>query len=185
MKNIRVVLSAVLVSAGVGVWSGHAQELLSAHIETVSVKTNDTGGLSYRPFGNRQLIEQAAKGVGATNLHPFHVVYNVKADDIEVVSNDVVITTPLSFNDGVSLSKTNERVMERLTWVFVGSSTTANGSLRATEQFHLDTNGVPHLVSLRGRLQFATPATATDDAVIYSGEIEAEHLPPNPPPRPE
>lgn len=174
--------SKILIVAGVAfatqcliASSTMAQELYHVVVSAVSVETNSTGGLSYEGFGNRQIIRQVATDLGMTNLSGLRLVYDRTADAVEVVSgtNNTVVATPLAFSGGVSLSKANNRVRERLSFVFVDQSTTANGSLKATEHYNFGgTNQVTHF-NLEGRLQYAVAASGTNAAQIVSGNISA------------
>jgi hypothetical protein len=139
------------------------------------VVTNSSGGLSYSHYGNRQILRAAADAAGLTNLFGLRLVYNKTNDTLEVVmgTNDVVIATPMTFNGGVSLSKTNDTVVERLAWVFLGTNGMAAGTLRATEHSHFGTSNELTRFTLIGRLQFANPAQGTNGATIYSGTISA------------
>jgi hypothetical protein len=170
-----LMLTAALVLPGFGVWSGSAQDLFKAQVETTAVVTNDSGGLSYSHYGNRQILREAADAAGLTNLFGLRLVYNKTNDNLEVVmgTNNVVIATPMTFNGGVSLSKTNNTVVERLAWVFLGTNATAAGTLRATEHSHFNTSNELTHFALIGRLQFAQPAEGTNGATVYSGTISA------------
>jgi len=174
-------VAAALSSLCIGLSPAMAQDLFQAEINTRSVVTNDSGGLSYGHYGNKQIIAEAATAAGLTNLSELRLVYNKTADDVEVVmgTNNTVISMPLTFSGGVSLSKTNGMVVERLAWVFLGTNTAAAGTLRATEFSHFDTNSVLTHFSLIGQLQFAGAAEGTNGATVYSGNISAgpfEHL---------
>lgn len=176
MKNSKVLtFVAGLMFTGFGAWSGDAQELFGAQVETTAVVTNGSGGLSYSHYGNRQILRAAAEAAGLTNLVGLRLVYNYTADDLEVVmgTNNLVIATPLTFNGGVNLSKTNGTVVERLAWVFLGTNATAAGTLRATEHLHFGTsNEITHF-ALIGRLQFANSDGGTNGPTIYSGTLSA------------
>jgi len=169
------ILAAALVSPCVSLSLATAQELFKAEVNTRSVETNGTGGLSYSHFGNKQIIADAAANAGITNLSGLHLVYNQTADDLEVVmgTNNTVIATPITFSGGVSLSKTNGTVVERLSWVFLGTNTVAAGTLRATEYSHFGTSNELTHFSLIGQLQFAAPAEGTNGPTIYAGNISA------------
>jgi hypothetical protein len=176
MKNSQIlIVAAFLASSSLSIRSGYAQELFRAEVSTTRVTTNMTGGLSYKHYGNHQIIAAAAADAGLTNLNGLHLVYNRTGDDLEVVSgtNNTVIATRFTFNGGVSLSKTNNTVLERLTWVFLGTNTEASGTLRATEFSHFGTNDQLTAFALRGQLQFATPAAGTKGAAVYSGSLTA------------
>jgi hypothetical protein len=168
-------LAAGLIAAGASVWSGDAQELFSAQVQTTAVETNTSGGLSYSHFGNRQILEQAAEASGITNPSGLRLVYNMTADKLEVVmgTNNVVVASPIAFADGVSLSRTNGTLVERLSWVFLGTNTMASGTLSATEHLHFGTSNELLNFQLTGELQFAAPAVGTNGAVVYSGSIAA------------
>lgn len=174
MKKV-LMLAAGLVLSGSSVLCVSAQELFKAQVETTAVVTNGSGGLSYSHFGNRQILEAAADAAGLTNLSGLRLVYNHTADDLEVVmgTNNAVVATPLTFNGGVSLSTSNGMVVERLSWVFLGTNATAAGTLRATEHLHFGTsNEITHF-ALIGRLQFANSDGGTNGPAIYSGTISA------------
>jgi hypothetical protein len=176
MKKRKLIeLSLALAVCGLGVVSLNAQELFSAVVATTKVTTNGSGGLSYSHYGNKQIIEEAAESAGLTNSHGLRVVYNRTADDLEVVAgtNNTVITTPLTFADSLSLARTNQTLLERLAWVFVGTGTNAAGTLRDTERAHFGpTNQLTHF-SLIGRLQYAAPASGTNEGALYSGVLTA------------
>jgi hypothetical protein len=176
MKDSQLlILATVLGATCLGAGSVDAQDLFRAQVTAISVTTNDTGGLAYSRYGNHQIIAEAAASAGLTNLSGLRLVYNKAADNLQVVSgtNHTVIATPITFNGGVSLSKTNETVRERLAWVFVGTNTAAGGTLRATERSRFGTSNELTGFSLIGELQFALPTEGTNEAVIVSGNISA------------
>lgn len=176
MKNRKlIVLSLALAACSFAAVPANAQELFKAVVAATKVTTNGSGGLSYSHYGNKQIIDAAAAGAGLTNSHGLHLVYNLTGDDLEVVmgTNNAVVSTPLTFAHSVSLSPTNQTLLERLAWVFVGTGTNAAGTLRDTEHFHFGvSNQITHF-SLAGRLQYATPAAGTNEAAIYSGVLTA------------
>lgn len=174
-SNILILAGVAFAAQCLIVSSSVAQELYHVVVSTVSVETNASGGLSYEGFGNREIIRQVASDLGITNRTGMRLVYNRTADAVEVVrgTNNTVLATPMTFGGGVSLSKTNDRVRERLSFVFVNQNQQANGSLRATEHYVFGTsNQVTHF-NLEGRLQFAVAANGTNAATIYSGNISA------------
>ena len=177
MKKFKVIIGTItFISAQTLVLSTcQAQELYSAFVNTVCVSSNDAGGLSYAFFGNRQIIQQCADEQGITNRMGLRLVYDRTADALEVVqgTNNTVICTPVSFSGGVSLSKTNQTVRERLAFVFLEDSTEANGTLRARERYSLNSSNQLTHFALSGQLQFAQPASETNAAKIYSGSLSA------------
>ncbi|HEV2391013.1 MAG TPA: hypothetical protein VG146_01485 [Verrucomicrobiae bacterium] len=175
MKKSNLLVLAAVASSCLVIGPANAQQLFKAEVNTVSVMTNDSGGLSYSHYGNRQIISDAAAASGLTDLTGLRLVYNLTADDLEVVSgtNDTLIATPIAFSGGVALAKTNGTVVERLSWVFLGTNTVAAGTLRARETSHFGTSNELTHFSLIGSLQFASPASDTNGAAIYSGNISA------------
>ena len=174
MKNSHLLsVAAALVSWSLIAWSGYGQDLFKAQVSTTRVTTNATGGLSYKNYGNHQIIAAAAAAAGLTNLSGLRLVYSLSGDDLKVVSgtNNTLIATPFTFSGGVSLSKTNNTVLERLSWVYLGTNTQASGTLRATEFSHFGTSNQLTGFALRGQLQFATPPAGTNGAAIYSGSL--------------
>jgi hypothetical protein len=177
MKQFKVILGtlAFIGAQSLLLSAGQAQALYPALVNTVCVSSNAAGGLSYAFYGNRQIIKQCADEQGITNRMGLRLVYDRTADALEVVqgTNSTVICTPISFSGGVSLSKTNQTVTERLAFVFLENNTEANGSLRAREHYSLNSSNQLTHFSLTGQLQFAQPATDTNSAKIYSGSITA------------
>jgi hypothetical protein len=177
MKKSKVIIGTItLITAQCMLISTTiAQELYRASVKTVCVSTNSSGGLSYTGFGNRQIIGQCAEEQGITNKMGLRLVYNRTADALEVVqgTNNTVICTPITFSGGVSLSKANQTVTERLAFVFLDNDKEADGTLRAREHFSFNSsNQITHF-SLTGQLQFAQAAKGTNAAKIYSGSINA------------
>ena len=179
MKNSHLLnLAAALVSFALVASSGYGQDLFKAQVSSTCVSTNATGGLSYKRYGNHQIIAAAAAAAGLTNLNGLRLVYSLKGDDLEVVSgtNNTVIATPFTFSGGVSVSKTNNTVLERLSWVYLGTNTQASGTLRAKEVSHFGPTNTLTAFALQGQLQFATPAAGTNAAAVYSGSLIAGHF---------
>lgn len=177
MKHSKLcILAAALIVPSFGMGIVNAQDLLRAELNTRSVRTNDTGGLSYTPYGNHQVIAAAAAAAGVTNLSGLRLVYNRTNDDLEVVmgTNNTVIATPLTFSGGVSVSKTNGTVSERLSWIFLGTNTVAAGTLAATETSHFGTSNELTHFSLIGQVQFADSASGTNGDAIYVGNLVVE-----------
>ena len=177
MKKFNVLIGTVtLITAQcVMISTSTAQELYRAVVNTVCVSTNSSGGLSYTGYGNRQIIGECADEHGITNRMGLRLVYNRTADALEVVrgTNNTVVCTPITFSGGVSLSKTNNTVTERLTFVFLENNTEANGTLRAREHFSLNSSNQLTHFSLTGQLQFAQAAKGTNAAKICSGGLSA------------
>jgi len=166
-------LTAALITPCFGMGIVSAQDLLHAELNTRSVRTNDAGGLSYGHYGNHEVIEAAAAMAGVTNLSGLRLVYNRTNDDLEVVmgTNDTVIATPFTFSGGVSVSKTNGTVTERLSWIFLGTNTAPAGTLAATETSFFGVSNELTQFSLIGQVQFAEPASGTNGDAIYVGNL--------------
>jgi hypothetical protein len=155
--------------------TGSAQPFYPASLQTVSISTNASGKLIYQNFGNRQLIHQAASAAGITNLAGLSVVYDRKADALEVVSgtNDTLVSTPLTFSTGTYLSNTNGTEVQRFAGVYWETNLTASGSLVVSEQEIAATKRRPARFILDGQLQFTLPASGTNGPVIYLGNVSA------------
>ncbi len=183
-SKLLMLAAAGLAAQYLNVASARANDLYHVEVHTVGVATNDAGGLSYERFGNRQIIAQCAEDQGITNVMGLRLVYDRTADALEVVkgTNNTVVCTPMVFHGGVSLSKTNGTVTERLAFVFLDSSKEANGTLRAREITQTHPHGTNMITSfhLEGQLQFAAPAEGTNAAVVYSGHITAGPAGPGP-----
>lgn len=177
MTKSKTLVAAVVSIAALCVTAAPvaAQNIYRAVVSTVSIVTNHTGGLSYKGYGNREIIRQCANEMGLTNLQDLRLVYDRTADGLEVVTgtNHTILCTPLVFGGGVSLSKTNNQVVERLAFVFTDTNQVVNGTLRATEHFVFGpSNEITHF-GLQGSLAFAVPAEGTNGAAIYSGRVSA------------
>ncbi len=175
MKKLRIhmMTAAVVAAPWLTATSGTAQELYKVVVSAVTVATNSAGGLSYHGFGNGDIIRHCAAEQGLTNLHALRLVYDRTADALEVVTgtNHMVVCTPITFFGGVSVSKTNDTVRERLAWVFLENNPQASGTLRAREHYTFGpSNEVTHF-NLSGRIDFAMAADPTNAARLYSGSI--------------
>jgi hypothetical protein len=162
-------LGIQLISAPVS----SSANLFPVTVNAVSVNTNQDGNLAYRPFNNWTLIHAAAVAQGITNLTGLSVVYNLQADNIEVVSgtNNTVLDTPLSFDGGVSLNNTNDTKVQRLTNVYWETNQAANGTMLAGESIRYGSTNQITGFSLAGQLQFAVPDGGTNGPTIYYGLI--------------
>jgi hypothetical protein len=177
MKKSKVIVGTIMLVAAQSamISSSTAQELYRASVNAVCVSTNSSGGLSYTGFGNRQIIAQCAAEQGITNKMGLRLVYDRAADALEVVqgTNNTVVCTPITFSGGVSVSKTNQTVTERLTFVFLENDKEADGTLRAREHFSFNSSNQITGFSLTGQLQFAQAANGTNAAMVYSGSLSA------------
>jgi len=176
MKKSKVIIGTIVAIAAQCVMIPTCKaQLYRANVSTVCVSTNSSGGLSYTRYGNREIIHQCASEKGITNLMGLHLVYDRTADALEVVhgTNVTAVCTPITFSGGVSLSKTNQTVTERLAFVFLDSDKMADGTLRAREHSSLNSSNQLTHFSLTGQLQFAQAASGTNGAKIYSGSIRA------------
>jgi hypothetical protein len=178
-KATRLVLGAGMAMA-LGPWSAQAGDIFLADVNTTIVRTNHMGGLSHNHFGTANIIAAAAQAAGETNLMELRLVFNRSEDELEVVkgTNNAVIATPFTFSGGVSVSKTNGAVVERLSWVHLGDDPEPKGVLRVTEHIAHGQSNVITGFLLNGVLQFATPASQTSEAALYTGTITAVPLPP-------
>ena len=126
-------------------------------------------------IANRQIIRQAAAEAGLTNVSRLSLVYDRTADALEVVSgtNNTLVSTPLTFSTGTYLSNTNGTQIQRFAGVYWGTNLNASGSLVAGEQITPATSRRPARFNLQGQLQFTLPASGTNGAAIYVGNVSA------------
>lgn len=170
-------LAVTLATLGmqlVGTPVSSAADLFPVTVNAVSISTNQTGNLTYHPFNNWTLIHAAAAQQGLTNLTGISVVFNLQADDVEVVSgtNNTVLDTPLTFAGGVSLNNTNDTKVQRLANVYWETNQTASGTLVAGESIQYGATNQITAFNLAGQLQFALPGDGTNSPVIYYGLIQ-------------
>jgi hypothetical protein len=159
----------------VGAPVSSAANLFPVTVSAISISTNQTGNLTYRPYNNWTLIHNAAAGQGLTNFTGISVVYNLQADDIEVVSgtNNTVLDTPLTFSGGVSLNNTNDTKVQRLANVYWETNQTSSGTFTAGESIQYGATNQVTGFSLSGQLQFALPGGGTNSPTIYYGTIRS------------
>ena len=186
-KSKVLIFCALALFQTIGVQSSRAQELFKALLSATCISTNQNGALVYTHFGNQNLIDQCASDEGVTNTSGLSLVFNSKADALQVVAstnntavgtnhvivgtNQFLICTPLTFTDIVSLSGTNTNKVELLASVFVETNTVASGTLAAKELFHSNSSNQLTSFSLTGQIQYATTASGTNSPMIYRGVL--------------
>ncbi|MGB7769297.1 MAG: hypothetical protein WBN22_10660 [Verrucomicrobiia bacterium] len=150
-------------------------ELFNACVSALSISTNQTGNLTCAQFENRDIIRNCASQQGITNLQGLRLVYDLTVDALEVVrgTNNTVVSTPYTFQGGVSLHNTNNTLAERLIWIFPGNNSLAAGTLAATERFVYGPSNSIAFFNLSGALHFAVPASGTNTPTIYQGSLTA------------
>ncbi len=177
MKKYQLIIVAVatIVATLAAVSIGNAQDV-GAVVTGVGISTNSAGDLTYRPFGNEDLIKDCADEMGVTNLAGLHLIYDASSNALEVVSgtNDTYDCTALAFSGGVSLSNTNGTKSESQYWAFWEANTTPSGTLSDTELLYTygPSNAMSSL-SLSGELQIALPGSGTNAPVIYQARVVA------------
>jgi hypothetical protein len=173
-SNCLATALAALGAQLIGAPVSSAANLYPVTVNAVGITTNQDGNLSYRPFNNWTLIHSAAAAQGITNLTGISVVYNLQADNIQVVSgtNYTVLDTPLYFDGGVSLSNTNNTKVQRLTNVYWETNQTASGTMIAGESIRYGATNQITGFSLAGQLQFALPGDGSNSPAIYYGQIQ-------------
>ena len=169
-------LAAALAALGsqlIGTPVSSAAELFPVALNAFSISTNHDGNLIYHEFNNWTLIRETAQAQGLTNLTGLSLVYNLPADDIEVVSgtNNTVLDTPLTFAGGVFLSNTNDTKVQRLADVYWETNQTADGTLVASECIRYGATNQITGFNLTGQLQFALPANGTNAPAICIGNL--------------
>ena len=149
----------------------------NAVVTAVSISTSSAGNLTYRPFGNQDLIRECANQMGLTNLRGLYLVYDLTDDALEVVTgngaNRTVICAPMAFSGGVFLGNTNATKSERQAWVYWEGNPTPVGTLTATELYGYGVSNKLVRFDLSGELQFALPGNGTNAPTIYQGSVTA------------
>jgi hypothetical protein len=136
-SNLVILAVATVLFQWNGSQSGRAQQIyFPAELDTASVSPNAAGKPIYQALGNHKLIRADASAAGITNLASLALVYNRKADTLEVVggANDTWVSTPLTFAMQGYLSNTNATEIQRLAWVYQGTSQAASGTVLAGEE---------------------------------------------------
>jgi len=178
MKKSKIILLAVAVAGSqlLGIHSSSAQQFYPASISAESATTNPAGNLVYHELSTKDFIQTSANEQGITNLTGLSLVFDAKADALEVVSgtNDTLVFTTLTFADILPLSNTNGTSLQRFASVYWGASQTPNGTLVANEQIVPATATQPARFSLQGQIQIAVPAIGTNAPTIIVGNISAE-----------
>lgn len=172
-SKLFIMAAATIVSQLISVQSGSAQESFKVSVNAISISTNHAGNLVYHDFDNHDIIRQCAAEQGITNLAGLTLVYDRTADAVQVVgkTNGIVVCTPLSFGDGVTLSNTNNTKIQRLANVFWESNTVSGGTLLAGEWISYGSTNQIKSYLLKGSLQFSVPGT--NGITIYAGNIYA------------
>ena len=170
-----VLTLGIALSCGLGALPSQAQEIYRAFVSLTAVSSNQSGGLVYRSLGNQAFIRKCAREQGITNLSGLSLVFNRTSNSLEVVrgTNHDLVCTPLSFSGGVSVGKTNGTRVERLEFVYVGSSMMADGTLAATERYVFGPSNQLTGFSLSGRLQYAVSGSSSNHTAIYTGSLIA------------
>lgn len=175
MHNIPLLIAATTLVTTTAIQSGLAQDtnLVRANVQLIFVSTNPSGNLVYEREGTSTFIRDCASENGVTNLSGLSLVYDRSNSSLEVVSgtNHTVLCTPLSFSGGLSLSNTNETVVELQSYVFVETNTVASGTLTATERIFPGTTNHPPAFTLIGQLNYIEPATGTNPPAICHGTL--------------
>jgi hypothetical protein len=168
------------------------QLIFPALLSATCVMTNESGGLTYQSFGNRDLISDCARDEGITNFTGLSLVFNLNSNALAVVArtnvtsvgtNHVLLGTnlyficaPLRFTNIVWLSDTNTNKVELLASVFSETNSAPSGTLAATERFQYGQSNRVSGFSLIGRIQYAVPANGTNGAAIYRGVLVAGNV---------
>lgn len=145
--------------------------LFRASVRVTCVSTNANGNLVYERENTSDFIEDCASDVGVTNLTGLTLVFNRSNSTLQVVSgtNQTLICTALSFTDGLSLTNTNNTVIELQKLVLVETNTVTSGVLTATERLSYGTSNQLTSFSLIGRLSYTELASGTNPPAICRG----------------
>lgn len=145
--------------------------LFRASVRVTCVSTNANGNLVYERNNTSDFIEDCASDVGVTNLTGLTLVFNRSNSTLQVVSgtNQTLVCTALSFTGGISLTNTNNTVIELQKLVLVETNTATSGVLTATERLSYGTSNQLTSFSLIGRLNYTELASGTNPPAICRG----------------
>ncbi len=137
-------------------------------------------------MANRDLIRDCAEEHEITNIASLALVYDVFADEVQVVqaSDGSRVCGVVSFQDGVSVQNANGTRRERHAFLFTEDNDQAIGSAVGTEQEVFDANGNLKKFKFQGDIQFGLSATETESARVCKGTFStgAKFVPKNPAP---
>jgi len=180
MKTCKSVSAAVLTALTLGLSWAAVQNcgaqtntnLFPARINLVCVTTNQSGDLVYEPIKTSAFVEDCAVEMGVTNLTGLSLVFNRSNASLEVINrtNQTVLSTPLSFDGGISLTNSNHTRVEVETYVFFGTNTVASGLLSATERLTYGTSNQLTSFGLRGQLSYSY-TDGTNSPTICRGTL--------------
>ena len=180
MKNSRTFSAVILAAFSLGLPFAAVQtcdaqtntNLFPARISLVCITTNTNGNLAYDRVKTVEFIEESATDIGITNFTGLKLVFNRSNSSLEVINrtNLAVLTTPLSFDGGVSLTNSNGTRVELETYVFLGTNTVASGSLSATEKLTYGTSNQLTSFGLRGQLVYSF-TNGTNSPTICRGTL--------------
>lgn len=147
--------------------------LFRANVLVTCVSTNASGNFVYDHNNTFDFIQDCAAETGVTNLTALSLVYNRSNSTLEVVSgtNQTLVCTPLTFSGGLSITNTNNTLVELQTFVFVETNTVASGVLSATEHLSYGTSNQLTSFSLIGRLNYTEPAVGTNPPALCRGVL--------------
>jgi hypothetical protein len=180
MKNCKSVSTAILTALSLGlpfaaVQTSDAQtntNLFPARISLVCITTNQNGELEYDRVKTAEFLEESATDLGITNITGLTLVFNRSNSSLDVINrtNLAVLSTPLSFEGGISLTNSNHTRVELETYVFFGTNTVASGSLSATERLTYGTSNQLTSFGLRGQLSYSY-TDGTNSPTICRGTL--------------
>ena len=165
MKTYKTVSAAILAALTLGlplagVQNANAQtntNLFPASINLVCITTNENGNLVYDRVKTSEFIQESVLNMGISNFTGLKLVYNRSNSSLEVINrtNHAVLSTPLSFDGGISLTNSNHTRVELQTYVFLDTNTVASGLLSATERLTYGSSNQLRSFGLRGQLSYS------------------------------
>jgi hypothetical protein len=163
---------------------GTQTNVFPALFHAVCISTN-TNGIVTVNFGNSNLIHQCLRDLNLTNLNTtnlstLRLVYNRTNDSLQVIgatnqfsTNQSVICTLLSFDNGVSFTNTNNTVAQFFSFVFVGTNQVSSGCLVGKQTLTFGSSNQLTGFRLVADLAYTVAASGTNPAALYRGVLVA------------
>jgi len=133
--------------------------------------TNNLGGIVVLPISARSLLNEFAENHGITNTASLALVFDVDADEVEIVNaaDGSPVLNALHFQDGVSVLNRAGTTRERQAFLYVDDETSASGSAAGAAFYRRDLAGNLAGFNFHGEFQLGRPTDATHRNRVYRG----------------
>jgi hypothetical protein len=169
--NFSRCLAAVVSLLILSFTAAHA-DLFRVDISTRTYSLNGKGEVTFRAGNQRQIIDLAVESDTSANLDAKTLVlaYDTVADALEVVrkSDGTVISTYMSFSDGLSVTNAGQTRSYRQAFITLPGSNSFNGSVDGPIRISYD--GKDNITAYRwdGDFQYSVPGNEhTLDTVVH------------------